>query len=99
MYNLSAGGAYDFNENNFRKLNHELLNNLRFAQTSYLKVLSDQPREHDEKKGLITVQKIGYYPIYNFFYADFGPYNSICNSPPDLLHCYCAGMIKSVLWT
>jgi hypothetical protein len=101
MYDLSTGGAYDFDENNFRKLNHELLNNLRFAQTSYLKVLRDQPRGNDEKKCLITVQKKGYHPIYNpFFDADFGPNNSIYNSPPDLLHCFCAGMIKSVLlWT
>jgi len=27
MYDLNMGGAYDFDENNFRKLNHELLNN------------------------------------------------------------------------
>jgi len=98
MYDLSTGGACYFDENNFRKLNHELLNNLRFAQTSYLKVLRDQPRGNDEKKCLNNVQKKGYHPIYNpFFDADFGPNNSIYNSPPDLLHCFCAGMIKSVL--
>jgi len=62
-YDLSTGGAYDFDENNFIKLNHELLNNLRFTQTSYLKVLRDQPRGNDEKKCLITVQKKGYYRI------------------------------------
>jgi len=66
-----------------------------------LKNLRDQSRGNDEKKYLISVQKKGYHPIYNpFFNADFGPNNSIYNSQPDLLHCFCAGMIKFVLlWT
>ena len=46
------------------------------------------------------MQKKGYHRIYNpCFDADFGPNNSIYNSPPDLLHCFCAAMIKcELLW-
>jgi len=68
MYDFSTGGTYDFDENNFRKLNRELLNNLRIAQTSYLKVLKGEPREYDETKCLTTVQKKGYHPIHNHFF-------------------------------
>ena len=32
MYDLNTGGAYDFDQNNFRKLNHELLNVIGFIE-------------------------------------------------------------------
>ena len=101
MYDLRKGGAYVYNADNFRIVNEELLNNIRIAQSCYLKSLKGEVREAEEKEVLVTMQKKGYHPIYNpFFDAPFGPNNSIYNSPPDLMHLFSAGLIKSVLlWT
>ena len=63
--------------------------------------MKGEDREAEEMQVLVTMQKKGYHPIYNpFFNAPFGPNNSIYNSPPDLMHLFSAGLIKSVLlWT
>ena len=101
MYDLRASETYVFNIKNFRNLNHDLLNEIRMAESINLKVLKKEHREPGENELLDTLEKKGYLPINNpFFDAPFGPDNSIYNSPPDLMHLFSAGLIKSVLlWT
>jgi len=57
MYDLSTGGACDFDEEKNRKLNHELLNNVQIPQTRYLKVLKGELREKNENNCLLPCRK------------------------------------------
>jgi len=52
IYEHCKGGAYDYNVNYLRKLNHKFLNEIRITQTSYLKALNtihkgDNPAQHN----------------------------------------------------
>ena len=67
IYDLSNGGAYIYNVEEFRNVNDELLNNIRIAQSCYLKSLKGEDRESEEKQVLVIVQKKGYHLIYNPF--------------------------------
>jgi hypothetical protein len=100
-YDLRQSEPYVFNMNNFRNLNVELVNEIQMAELIYLKDLKGIPKGVGEKDFLENLENKGYHPISNpFFNAPFGPNNSIYNSPPDLMHLYSAGLIKSVLlWT